>query len=182
MSFHVFSHSAQIKSQVLSLHQSYLGQFRMEVLVGTKTYTSSTLHSSQGRPGSPNPPPLAFRMPWRSFSSCLLCSHTWPESLPPSLDIMPDPTPSCGPAVDIPGWKPLCKASLAWAERCSNISHEIWSSHAMLPCGHLYKGSPMCPRNACPGVCAKKSWLPLPTLRHSSGGQMWWLPQQDFLM
>lgn len=139
VSFHVFSHSAQIKSQVLSLHWSYLRLFRMERVVGIKIYSSSTPHSSQGRPGPPVPPLLTFLMPWRSLSGCLLCSHTWPESSPSSLDVMPDPTPranvlpfpyarqgrSCGLAADTPGWKSLCKASLAWAERSSNISCEI---------------------------------------------------------
>lgn len=159
-------------------------------------YARSTLHLSQGMPGSPVPPPLIFLMPWRALSSCLLCSHIWPESSPSFLDVSPDPTPSTnvlssltqrvGGAVvwlqtsqSFSGWKRLHKACLALAEPCSDISWEIWSSHVMLWCSRPYRGSPVFLRNVCPGVCPEKSWLLSPTLRHGSGRQMWWLPPQD---
>lgn len=155
-------------------HQSYHGLFRMETVVGIKMYASSTLHLSWGRAVSPIPPPLPFLMPWRMLCGFLLCFHTWPQSSPSSLDVIPDPTPSTvlsfpytvwgrsyGLAADIP----VClrlehfhKAVLALVNHLvtSHMKSDLCMWHW---CGHPYRSSPVFLRNACPGVCPGKSWL-----------------------
>lgn len=140
-----------------------------------KIYTSSTLHLSRGRAGSPVPPLLPCLTPWRILCGCLLCSHTWPQSSPSSIDVIPDPTASTvlsfsytawgrsyGLAADIPvclRLEHLRETILALVEPCSNLSYEIRSSHVTLSRGHPYRSSPVFLRNACPNVCLGKSWL-----------------------
>lgn len=167
----------------------------MEIVVGISVYTTAL--------------PCISLQAGHALLSLLPSPLSCPgeASLPASSALTPDPNPhppsltrchiphpvhmsflpltqrwgrSCGLAADIPGWKCLCKASLAWDECCSNTSGEICSSDAMVPCGHLCKGSPVFLRNTHPGICVKKIWLVLATLRDSSG--KWWLSQPGLLM